>query len=269
MRSLPPFREIGKTNARWKAWRRIGNGQGEQFFLEHREAVLDTLESSHPPSEVLISFENYQSASQVWLERAEKKTEIAWYLVDSESLNKVVSVPNCSGVVGVYSPRETELSRLMEQSFLLVCWEVMDPGNLGTLLRSVNALTDGGVVFVGGCSPWSSKVARSSAGTLFRTPISRMSTDEGEQLLEALSSGNFQLWGTYPRGGVSPRAIEWNEKCAILLGNETRGLPPDLRERTRVISLPMSDGCESLNVAVLGSILCYEWQGQRMAPCHG
>lgn len=227
--------------------------------MEHREAVLETMESGVKLEQVLLSRDLWQEDKEGW-DKLAQGSPYPWYLLEADDLNKLVSVPKLNGLCGVYSPQPSELGTLAELNFLLVGWAIQDPGNVGTLLRSCGGLAGGGLILLGGCWPWSSKVARASAGSLFRTPLASFDLGEGGAILEELNGRGFKAYSAAPRHGVALGSVEWSGKDLIILGNETHGLPRVVEEATELITIEMTSSTESLNVATTGSIISYEWK---------
>lgn len=253
------FISPGRHHAIWKEWRRIGKGQDLRFFLEHRQAVIESLETSHPPQQVLLSRSLYESDPLGWEEKA-RRGGTRWYLLDGESLDQVTSVPSNSGLCGLFDPQPIPLEGLLGKHFLLLAWEISDPGNLGTLVRCAQALGQGGLLVIGGCQPWASKVARASAGTLLKAQVCRVATERGEEALTSLRNAGFSLSAAFPRATLGLSELEWKGRTAVLLGNETRGLPVELERLAIPFRIPMASEVESLNVAMTGSIVCWEWR---------
>lgn len=226
--------------------------------MEHHQAVLESLESDHPPLQVLLSLKLYEKDPERWQALAQRPG-VDWFLVEHERLDRVVSVPGVEGVCGVYEPRRYTLESLTESTLFLVLWEVQDPGNVGTIVRTCGALVPNGVVIcVGGCNPWSSKVARASAGTIFRVPVVSLATDEGVRFLDTLEASGVSVYAAAAHGGSPLSSLEWaSERVAIVLGNESHGLP-ELPTYVRPFTIPVSAGVESLNVGVSSAIVCYE-----------
>jgi tRNA G18 (ribose-2'-O)-methylase SpoU len=256
-----PFFQPGKHHPVWKEWRRIGKGkdEGERFFLEHRQAVLESLERGHRPAQVLLSRDLHAAQPELWDGLARRHSGLGWYLLERRQLDDVASVSSSSGLCAVYEPRPARMEALAGLPFLLVAWEVSDPGNLGTLIRATRALTGGGLLLVGGCSPWSAKVARASAGSLLQTRVAQLPEAKGRGTLCLLEQSGFRLFAAYPRANLALHRLDWSGKDAVLLGNETRGLPDDLAAHSLSFTVPTAADVESLNVAMAGSIVAWEW----------
>lgn len=260
------FKEPGKHSRLWKEWRAVGRGRHQNFFLEHSEAVLEALNTPMAPRQVLLSRTRFEQDPTMWEELAQRHS-VEWYLLEQDKLNALTSVPSCGGVCGVFAPRSLIDLDTVETPFLLVTWEVQDPGNVGALVRSCAALAGGAVLMIGGCNPWSAKVARASAGALLRTPVMTIPAREGLAALEKLSRRAYSLYATVPRGGQALSQTMWSGRDAIVVGNETRGVPLEVQKFTKGLSIDMDAESESLNVAVAGSIACYEWG--RRGQIHG
>jgi RNA methyltransferase, TrmH family len=132
----------------------------------------------------------------------------------------------------------------------LVVWEVGDPGNVGTLIRSAAGF-GWSVAVHGGADPWSPKVLRAGAGAHFAVPISAVDD------LDELSAAGLSIVVTVPAGGVSPADLSVGGPVALLVGNEAAGLPAGIIDRVDARLTIPAFGLESLNVAVAGSIAMY------------
>ena len=259
----------GKHSPLWKEWRQIGKGKDSRFFMEHREAVCEAIESGVKLEQVLLSRNLWQEDKPGW-EKMADATPYPWYLLEGDDLERLVSVPKLNGLCGLFSPQPSSLEALADLDFLILAWGIQDPGNVGTLLRSCGGLAGGGVILLGGCKPWSSKVARASAGSIFRTPLATFALQEGEGILEDLRARGFKAYSTAPRHGSPLRKVEWSGKDIVILGNESHGLPRRVEECSELITLEMTSATESLNVATTGSIICYEWKKRCLeAGLHG
>jgi len=144
---------------------------------------------------------------------------------------------------------------------MLVCVDLGDPGNAGTLIRTAEAAGAAGVVFAGrSVDPYNPKVVRSSAGSIFRTPFSVIA--EMDEVFAALDG--IESWAATGTDGVAHIDAPLERCHALLLGNEAHGLAPELVERcSGRITIEMDGPTESLNVAMAGTVLLFESMRQR------
>jgi TrmH family RNA methyltransferase len=129
----------------------------------------------------------------------------------------------------------------------LALWQVADPGNVGTLIRTADAFGAFVALSPGCADPTSPKALRGSAGAIFRVPL--LDFDEAPEPRIALVAD----------GGQPLAEIELPEPVTFVLGAEREGVPDEVLARCEAsASIPMADAAESLNVAVAGAIALYE-----------
>ena len=147
----------------------------------------------------------------------------------------------------------------------LVLIGVSDPGNAGTLLRSAEASGAGAVVFSdGSVDPFGPKCVRSSAGSVLRLAVAR--DGDSADALAACAAHGRRTVGTVVRAGTPYDTVDLRGPVALVLGNEAHGLPPGVAEAVdEAVTIPMAGRAESLNVAMAGTVLCFEAMRQRRA----
>lgn len=147
---------------------------------------------------------------------------------------------------------------------VLVAHGVRDPGNLGTMIRSADAAgIDAVAVVAESTDPYSPKVVRSTAGSIFRIPV--IETD-----LAAVAAGGRRILATSSHRGNPHRAIDYAGTIAIVVGNESHGLDAsDLGsidpDRVEWVRIEHRGRAESLNVAMAATLLCFEAVAGRAA----
>lgn len=137
---------------------------------------------------------------------------------------------------------------------LLVVDGVQDPGNLGTLVRTAEALGAGGVLCLeGSTDPWGAKAVRAAAGASLRLPVLRVGRAEA---IEALAAREIPLWASAADGEPVRRRDARPLAVALAVGNEGAGVSDAVRRAAaRVVAIEQAPGAESLNVAVAGALL--------------
>jgi TrmH family RNA methyltransferase len=139
---------------------------------------------------------------------------------------------------------------------------VQDPGNMGSAIRSANALGATGVVALDGCAdPAGWKALRGAMGSTFQLPIARASLAD---VFTAAASHHVAVLATAARQGTPPERSNLRRPALLLFGAEGSGLDLDaLPPSTESLTVPMESGVESLNVAVTVALLLYEARRQR------
>ena len=134
---------------------------------------------------------------------------------------------------------------------------VQDPGNVGTILRTLDAFDFDGLLLLEGCAdPWSVKTTRASMGAVFRRDIYTLTAAE---LFPLLQRSGLPLYGTALREDTVDAREADLSRCAIAIGSEGRGLSEGVLARCdKTLKIPMSDRCESLNAAVAAAVLLWE-----------
>jgi TrmH family RNA methyltransferase len=146
----------------------------------------------------------------------------------------------------------------------LVLAGVADPGNAGTLLRTAEAAGAGAVLFCGDAvDPYGPKCVRSSAGALFRLAVARAGSVD--DVLDALRSAGLPTVATVAHGAAPAYDdVDLTRPLALVLGSEAHGLDDQvLAAVDRAVTIPMAGRTESLNVAMAGTIVCFEALRQR------
>lgn len=134
---------------------------------------------------------------------------------------------------------------------------VQDPGNVGTILRTLDAFDADGLLLTGGCAdPYGWKAVRSSMGAVFRRPIY---SGTPEELAALLHRSDLPLYGAALREDtVDARQADYT-RCTLAIGSEGRGLSREVLDLCdQTIRIPMSDRCESLNAAIAAAVLLWE-----------
>lgn len=176
-----------------------------------------------------------------------------------EILAKITGKANPQAIAGVFAEFDTSLAALDRTSapIWLVAQALRDPGNLGTMLRTGDAVGAGGLILIDDCAdPFSVEAVRASMGAVFTQTIAQA---RWEEFLPWLRSGSGQLVAASLRDAVPYRGAPYASPCFVLVGNESRGLPEDYEAACDLrVTMPMRGRADSLNAAVAGAVLAYE-----------
>jgi TrmH family RNA methyltransferase len=174
-------------------------------------------------------------------------------------LHKLSGKENPQTVIGVYRAFDTSLEGIDRRAapLWIVAQALRDPGNLGTILRTGDAVGAGGLILVDDCvDPFSTEAVRASMGALFTQRIASASWDD---FITWLRKGDGQLIGTSLRSELDYQEPSYARPAFILVGNEAQGLPEAYEaECDLLVKMPMMGKADSLNAAVATAVMAYE-----------
>ena len=185
-------------------------------------------------------------------------------LLPDEVFQSVVATETPQGVAALVRLKIHQLDDLLAapDPLIVAAAGVQDPGNLGTIIRSAEAFGAAGLL-VGAAtvSPYNSKVVRASAGSLFRLPVVAV---EFPAVLPALRDRGLKLLATSSHKGTAVEEADLTGGVVVMIGNEGAGLAKEiLRQVDGQVSIPHTQGVESLNAGMAATIVLYEASRQR------
>jgi len=179
--------------------------------------------------------------------------------VSEAVLSKITRRDNPQMVVGVFEQKLTPKSEIQPGPVgVWVALEgIKDPGNLGTIIRTADAVGAEGVILVGDTvDPFGVEAVRATMGSIFHMKLARMSVDE------------FKAWrkgwpgivvGTHLSGKSDYRTIDYDRPVMLFMGNEQSGLPDDLAATCdHLVKIPQAGRADSLNLAIATGVMLYE-----------
>ncbi len=183
---------------------------------------------------------------------------------NNDILSKLSGKDNPGAVVGVYPDFAVTLADLdrSKSGIWLVAERLRDPGNMGTILRTADAVGAGGLILIDDCvDPFSVEAVRASMGALFTVPVARSSWGD---FLVWLRKGPGQLVGLSLDTEHDYRAPHYAAPTFLLTGNEAQGMPGFMAEACDLlVKIPMLGKADSLNAAIATAVMAYEVLGQQ------
>jgi RNA methyltransferase, TrmH family len=177
----------------------------------------------------------------------------------AEIMSKLSGKDNAQTIVGVYRDHGSALSDIDRgnAAIWLVAQAMRDPGNLGTMLRTGDAVGAGGLILIDDCTdPFSVEAVRASMGAIFTQKVVQCRWDE---FVTWLRSGAGQLVGTSLQTEHDYQSVSYAAPCFILTGNEAQGLPEAYAaECDMLVKMPMLGKADSLNAAMATAVMAYE-----------
>ena len=175
-----------------------------------------------------------------------------------EILAKMSGKDNPQMVLAVYRQPATDLAVIDRSSapIWLVAQALRDPGNLGTILRTGDAVAAGGLILVDDCADaFSVEAVRSSMGAIF---TQKVATARWDEFIRWLRQGPGQLVGTSLRTETDYLDAEYRRPCFLLVGNESQGLPTAYEEDCDLlVKMPMLGKADSLNAAIAAAVMAF------------
>jgi TrmH family RNA methyltransferase len=195
--------------------------------------------------------------------RLPKEVEVA--VVPDRLFEKIAQTESPQGIAALVELQSDELGAVLTRRdvVLLVACGLQEPGNLGSIMRSAQALGASGLVTLEDTvSPFNPKAARASAGAIFRLRI--FSDQKPGALFERLRTAGVAIVAA-DRRSPSPLAdADLRGSVAFLIGREATGLRPEiLREASLLLSIPICPETDSVNAAAAAAIFLYEASRQR------
>ena len=178
-----------------------------------------------------------------------------------ESLSEKENPPGLLAVVRLDQP-EIESLNVLNFSWGVALLAPQDPGNLGTILRTIDAVGASGLLLVNdpatgrfSCDPYHPSAVRASMGTLFWLPVVSVTFS---QFAAWISERGYHLFGTSAHASQDYRTANYPRPTVLLLGSEQEGLAPQHTALCeRLVRLPMQGRASSLNLAVAAGVMLY------------
>jgi TrmH family RNA methyltransferase len=176
----------------------------------------------------------------------------------ADILSKMTGKDNPQMLIGAYRQPDSALDAVdrSQAPLWIVAQALRDPGNLGTILRTGDAVGAGGLILIDdSADPFSVEAVRASMGAVFTQQIAAARWPE---FLAWLRSGEGQLVGTSLKATQDYLAAEYRKPCFLLIGNEQQGLPADYEaECDLLVKIPMAGRADSLNAAMAAAVMAF------------
>lgn len=257
------------TNERVKAIRALDMRKTRRetgLFVAEGTSILETAREAGFEAPQTIVYQAGSAASLV------SRLLIRWALeagadvleVSEAVLAKLSSKDNPQSMLGVFRQAWGELPRdPAPKDAWLALEEIRDPGNLGTIVRTVDAVGAKGIILVGNtCDPYSREAVRATMGSVFAVPLVRASR---EAFLGWRSSWPGDVVGLHLNGRDDFRHAAYREPVMLVMGSEGPGLSESLTQNcSRLVKIPMAGKLDSLNLAVATALALYEIRGDAL-----
>lgn len=273
MVSLPPQRPLSAKSGRVKTARRLTrrSSRAEQrlFLAEGAKSLAEALHSSAGVVEVFAT--EAATDEHAALRKAVDDAGIAWLSADDTAIAALSGAVTPQGIVAVCRFLDVSLDEVLVQQpagsaesdlrTLVVCADVRDPGNAGTVIRTADAVGARGVVLAGSSvDPYNDKTVRATVGSLWHLPLA-LADDPADCVSRARAAG-FTVLAADGAGETDLFEAEatglLDQPVAWLFGNEAWGLPEELAALAdHRVSIPIPGRAESLNLSTAAAVCLY------------
>lgn len=235
------------------------------FLAEGARIVSEGLAQGWQPETVIIAADMAERPQIADLARQAAKAGARVVAAPERLMTKITQKDNAQSVVAAFRQRHLKLDALPKPKgapLYIALFEVRDPGNLGTILRTADCAGLSGVILVGTCcDPYSFEAVRASMGSLFDVPFAQADFDSFNTWRKAQK---LSLTAASVNGTVRHDGADYQDGAIIIMGNEQAGLPQWAEAACDTLCLiPMRGGADSLNLAQASAIMIYEAWRQR------
>jgi TrmH family RNA methyltransferase len=265
---------VSARNARFQVWQALltnrATRQRERAFIVGGVRPITLAVERGWPLHGLL----YASGTRLsrWAAQTLDQARTTTIAVAPELLAELAEKPDGEPeLIAVARLGEDDLDRLPlgPDLFTVVCDRASSPGNIGTIIRSADALGATGVVVTGhAADPYAPQAVRASTGSLFALPVLRTSARDVLDWVDRTRAAGLptQIVGTDETGAHDLSEVDLSGPTLLVVGNETSGLSAAWRAACQTMArIPMSGTASSLNAAAAATVVCYERARQRAA----
>ena len=236
--------------------------ESNEYVVEGVKLVEEAVKENAKIKQIIVcedTTRTYEIPTHIMLEIA--KYECIY--VSDKIFNIITQVTNPQGIMAIIEKNAQDAQIDYSQDIIVVLDDVQDPGNLGTILRTVDSIgLNQIIVSKGTADAFNSKVVRSTMGAIFRIKI--IEVEDLAQAIKEMRKHHFKLMVTSLQTKNSIYDIDFNKKI-IVIGNEANGVSKEIQDMAdEKAKIPMLGRTESLNASVAAGVVMYEYVRQKL-----
>ena len=233
-----------------------------EYFVEGVKIVEEAIKENAKIKQVIVcndTTKTYEIPTHIMLEIA----KFDCIYVSDKIFNYITQVTNPQGIMAIIEKQDENMQIDYNQDIIVMLDDVQDPGNLGTILRTVDSIgLNQIIVSKGTADSFNSKVVRSTMGAIFRLKI--IEEEDLIKTIKELRKHHFKLLVTSLQTENSIYDIDFSKKI-IVIGNEANGVSKEIQDLAdEKAKIPMLGRTESLNASVAAGIVMYEYVRQKI-----
>lgn len=241
-----------------KKYRNINN----EFIVEGVKIVKEAIEEKVNIKQIVIC-DNCQNSDIIPKELMYEIAKYECVYVTDKIFTSISDVSNHQGILAIIEKNSERIEIDYSQDIIVALDDIQDPGNLGTILRTVDSIGLNQIlVSKGTADSYNPKVIRSTMGAIFRVNV--IECDDLEKTLKEVKEHEFELIITSLQTNNSIYDVDYNKKI-VVIGNEANGVKKEIQNIADVkVKIPMIGKTESLNASVATGIVLYEYVRQKI-----
>jgi TrmH family RNA methyltransferase len=233
------------------------------YVVEGIHHVGEAVEAGAPLEYLCWSPEMLSSPFARELVNQQEARGVACYSMSADIFKSIADKDNPQGLLAVARQRHTPLDDLIPETnpWCVALVTPQDPGNVGAILRTMDAVGANGLIILdGGADPYHPGAVRASMGAMFSQLLASTTF---MYFVGWVREHGYHVYGTSAHGSVGYRQANYARPAVLLLGSEQRGLAPkQLETCEQVVRLPMKGRVTSLNLAVAAGVMLYAMLGE-------
>lgn len=232
--------------------------ESNEYVVEGVKLVEEAVKENAKIKQIIVcedTTRTYEIPTHIMLEIAKYEC----ISVSDKIFNIITQVTNPQGIMAIIEKNAQNAKIDYTQDIIVVLDDVQDPGNLGTILRTVDSIgLNQIIVSKGTADAFNSKVVRSTMGAIFRIKI--IEVENLAQAIKEMRKHHFKLMVTSLQTKNSIYDIDFNKKI-IVIGNEANGVSKEIQDMAdEKAKIPMLGRTESLNASVAAGVVMYEYK---------
>lgn len=237
--------------------------ESNEYVVEGVKLVEEAVKENAKIKQIIVcedTTRTYEIPTHIMLEIAKYEC----ISVSDKIFNIITQVTNPQGIMAIIEKNAQNAKIDYTQDMIVVLDDVQDPGNLGTILRTVDSIgLNQIIVSKGTADAFNSKVVRSTMGAIFRIKI--IEVENLAQAIKEMRKHHFKLMVTSLQTKNSIYDIDFNKKI-IVIGNEANGVSKEIQDMAdEKAKIPMLGRTESLNASVAAGVVMYEYVRQKLS----
>ena len=236
--------------------------ESNEYVVEGVKLVEEAVKENAKIKQIIVcedTTRTYEIPTHIMLEIARYEC----ISVSNKIFNIITQVTNPQGIMAIIEKNAQDAQIDYSQDIIVVLDDVQDPGNVGTILRTVDSIgLNQSIVSKGTADAFNSKVVRSTMGAIFRIKI--IEVENLAQAIKEMRKHHFKLMVTSLQTKNSIYDIDFNKKI-IVIGNEANGVSKEIQDMAdEKAKIPMLGRTESLNASVAAGVVMYEYVRQKL-----